>query len=119
MRNHKTRRDFLKTAGAAAVAVGASGIFAPPILKAQRGILRGLVDLRGQALQSRPGHVAIVNNHRIDGNMAKAEQPEDIIQRVRSPANRVCPGGGGHPRGGARAQFAWLTCRGRRSRRAA
>jgi branched-chain amino acid transport system substrate-binding protein len=36
MRNHKTRRDFLKTAGAAAVAVGASGIFAPAILKAQR-----------------------------------------------------------------------------------
>jgi branched-chain amino acid transport system substrate-binding protein len=36
MRNNTTRRDFLKTAGAAAAAVGASGIFAPAILKAQR-----------------------------------------------------------------------------------
>lgn len=36
MRNQKTRRDFLKTAGAAAVAVGASGILAPAILRAQR-----------------------------------------------------------------------------------
>jgi len=36
MRNETTRRDFLKTAGAAAAAVGASGIFAPAILKAQR-----------------------------------------------------------------------------------
>lgn len=36
MRNDTTRRDFLKTAGAAAAAVGASGIFAPAILKAQR-----------------------------------------------------------------------------------
>lgn len=35
MRNNTTRRDFLKTAGAAA-AVGASGIFAPAILRAQR-----------------------------------------------------------------------------------
>jgi branched-chain amino acid transport system substrate-binding protein len=36
MRNNTTRRDFLKTAGAAAAAVGASGIFAPAILRAQR-----------------------------------------------------------------------------------
>ena len=36
MRNQTTRRDFLKTAGAAAAAVGASGIFAPAILRAQR-----------------------------------------------------------------------------------
>jgi branched-chain amino acid transport system substrate-binding protein len=36
MRNETTRRGFLKTAGAAAAAVGASGIFAPAILKAQR-----------------------------------------------------------------------------------
>ena len=36
MRNDTTRRDFLKTAGAAAAAVGASGIFAPAILRAQR-----------------------------------------------------------------------------------
>jgi branched-chain amino acid transport system substrate-binding protein len=36
MRNDTTRRDFLKTAGAAAAAVGASGIFAPAILKAQQ-----------------------------------------------------------------------------------
>jgi len=36
MRNNTTRRDFLKTAGAAAAAVGTSGIFAPAILKAQR-----------------------------------------------------------------------------------
>ena len=36
MRNETTRRDFLKTAGAAAAAVGASGIFAPAILRAQR-----------------------------------------------------------------------------------
>lgn len=36
MGNKTTRRDFLKTAGAAAAAVGASGIFAPAILKAQR-----------------------------------------------------------------------------------
>jgi len=36
MRKNTTRRDFLKTAGAAAAAVGASGIFAPAILKAQR-----------------------------------------------------------------------------------
>ena len=36
MQNKTTRRDFLKTAGAAAAAVGASGIFAPAILKAQR-----------------------------------------------------------------------------------
>ena len=36
MRNETTRRDFLKTAGAAAAAVGVSGIFAPAILRAQR-----------------------------------------------------------------------------------
>jgi branched-chain amino acid transport system substrate-binding protein len=36
MRNGTTRRDFLRTAGATAAAVGASGIFAPAILKAQR-----------------------------------------------------------------------------------
>jgi len=36
MRNNTTRRDFLKTAAAAAAAVGASGMFAPAILRAQR-----------------------------------------------------------------------------------
>jgi branched-chain amino acid transport system substrate-binding protein len=36
MRNGTTRRDFLKTASAAAAAIGVSGAFAPAILKAQR-----------------------------------------------------------------------------------
>jgi branched-chain amino acid transport system substrate-binding protein len=40
MRKETTRRDFLKTAGAAAAAVGASGILAPAILKAQRQPVR-------------------------------------------------------------------------------
>ncbi len=39
MRNETTRRDFLKTAGAAA-AVGASGILAPAILKAQQSPIK-------------------------------------------------------------------------------
>ncbi len=36
----KTRRDFLKTAGTAVAAVGASQIFAPAILKAQRAPIK-------------------------------------------------------------------------------
>jgi branched-chain amino acid transport system substrate-binding protein len=36
MRTGTTRRNFLKTAGAAVAAIGSSGVFAPAVLKAQR-----------------------------------------------------------------------------------